>query len=115
LEFANIGPFFTSAKVVHYGKVPELDPTNPDHSNGTLFFCKRGDWSNEEEIRVLKPRHSSCKEKIDPLWLTRLILGWKMVETDKQLIQKWAKGRLPELKIVNAIYDPMDQALKIAD
>jgi hypothetical protein len=115
LEFANFGPFFTSAKVVHYGEAPELDPTNPEHMDGRWFFCKRGDWSNEEEIRVLKPRHSSCKERIDPLWLTRLILGWEMAEADKQRIRKWAKDRSPELKVVNAIYDPMGQVLRIAD
>jgi hypothetical protein len=38
-----------------------------------------------------------------------------MVEADKQRIRKWAKERLPDLKIVNAIYDPMDQALRIVD
>jgi hypothetical protein len=38
-----------------------------------------------------------------------------MAEADKQRIRKWAKDRLPELKVVNAIYDPMDQVLKIAD
>jgi hypothetical protein len=38
-----------------------------------------------------------------------------MAEAYKQQIRKWAKERLPELKVVSAIYDPMDQALKIAD
>ncbi|MGO9436082.1 MAG: DUF2971 domain-containing protein [Terracidiphilus sp.] len=115
LEFANIGPFFTSAKVVRYGEAPEIDPTNPEHGDGRWFFIKREVWSNEEEVRVLIPRHSSCKAKIDPKCLTRLILGWKMTEANKQRIQKWAKERLPELKVVSAVYDPMDQALKIAD
>jgi hypothetical protein len=115
LEFANFGPFFTSAKVVRYGEAPEIDPTNREHMDGRWFFCKREVWSNEEEVRILVPRHSSCKVQIDPPWLTRLILGWQMAETDKQQIRKWATERLPELKVVSAIYDPMDQALKIAD
>jgi len=115
LEFANIGPFFTSAKVVRYGEALEVDPTNREHMNGWWFFCKREVWSNEEEVRVLIPRHSSSKCQIDPSWLTRLILGWKMAEADKLRIRKWAKDRLPELKVVNAIYDPMDQVLKITD
>ncbi len=115
LEFANIGPFFTSAKIVRYGEAPELDPTNREHMDGRWFFCKREVWSNEEEVRVLIPRHSSCKVQIDPLWLTRLILGWKMAEDDKQRIRKWANERLPELKVVSAIYDQVDQTLKIAD
>ena len=115
LEFANIGPFFTSAKVVRYGEALEIDPTNPEHMDGRWFFCKREVWSNEEEVRVLTPRHSNCKVQIEPLWVTRLILGWKMAEADGKRIRKWAKDRLPELKVVRAIYDPMDQALKIAD
>ncbi|MGD1064591.1 MAG: DUF2971 domain-containing protein [Terracidiphilus sp.] len=115
LEFANVGPFFTSAKVVRYGEAPELDPTNRGDMDGRWFFCKREVWSNEEEVRVLIPRRSSCKFQIDPSWLTRLILGWKMAEADKQRIRGWAKGRLPELKVVSAVYDPADQTLKIAD
>jgi hypothetical protein len=115
LQFANIGPFFTSAKVVRYGEAPEIDPTNREHMDGRWFFCKREVWSNEEEVRILVPRHSSCKEQIDPSWLTRLILGWKMAEADEQRIRKWAKERFPELKVVRAIYDPLDQALKIAN
>jgi hypothetical protein len=114
LEFANIGSFFTSAKVVRYGEAPELDLTNREHMDGRWFFCKREVWSNEEEVRVLIPRHSRCKVQIDPSCLTRLILGWKMADGDKQLIRKWAKERLPELKVVSAIYDPADQALRIA-
>jgi hypothetical protein len=38
-----------------------------------------------------------------------------MAEADKQRIRGWAKGRLPELKVVSAVYDPADQTLKIAD
>jgi hypothetical protein len=115
LEFANVGPFFTSAKVVRYGEAPEIDPTNPEHLDGRWFFCKREFWSNEEEVRVLRPRKSSCKFQIDPSWLTRIILGKDMAEADKQKIRQWAKDRIPELKVVSAIYDPLDQALKIPD
>jgi hypothetical protein len=114
LEFANIGPFFTSAKVVRYGEAPEIDPTNREHMDGRWFFCKREVWSNEDEVRVLIPRKSNCKEQIDPSCLTRIILGKEMAEADKEQIRKWAKERLPELTVVSAIYDPMDQALKIA-
>ena len=115
LEFANVGPFFSSAKVVRYGEAPEIDPTNPEHMDGRWFFCKREVWSNEEEVRVLIQRHSNCRVQIDPSWLTRLILGWKMAEADKHRIRKWAKKRLPELKVVSAIYDQVNQTLEIAD
>jgi len=115
LEFANTGPFFKSAKIVRYGEAPEIDPMNPEHLDGWWFFCKREDWSNEEEVRVLIPRHSSCKVQIDPAWLTRLILGWKMTEANRQRIRQWAKDRLPELEVVSAVYDPVGQALRITD
>jgi len=115
LEFANVGPFFTSAKVVSYGKAPEINPTNGEDMEGRHFFCKREVWSHEEEVRILGRRHSSCKVQIDPSWLTRLILGRKMAPADQQLIRKWAKERSPELKVVSAIYDRVDQALRIAD
>ena len=115
LEFANIGPFFTSAKIVRYGEAPEIDPTNREHMDGRWFFCKREVWSNEEEVRILIQRHSSCKVQIGPSWLTRLILGWEMADADKQRIRKWAKERFPELKVVSAFYDQVGQALKIAD
>lgn len=115
LEFANTGPFFTSAKVVRYGEPPEIDPTSLEHMDGRWFFCKRDFWSNEEEVRVLRPRHSSSKIQIDPLWLTRLILGWKMADADRQRIRRWAKERLPELKVLSTLYDPVDQALRIVE
>lgn len=31
----------------------------------------------------------------DPRWLTRIILGWKMPESDRAQIRQWAKHREP--------------------
>jgi len=115
LEFANRGPFFECAKEVSYENSVEFDISNPEHRNGYWFFCKNREWSNEEEIRVLVPRKSECNVQIDPSWLTRIILGWKMAEADRKQIQAWAKQRSPELKVTHAIYDELDQVLRTAD
>jgi len=114
LEFANVGPFFSNAKEVSYGESVEVDISNLDDLNGYWFFCKGLDWSNEEEIRVLAARRSDSILKIDPLWLTRVVLGWKMPQAERSQIREWAKQRSPELKVVDAAYDELDQVLKVA-
>jgi hypothetical protein len=75
LEFVNEGPLFENAKDVVYGDAVQIDVTNQEHLNGFWFFCKRSEWSNEEEVRLLLPRGKGSKVKIDPRWLTRLIVG----------------------------------------
>jgi hypothetical protein len=115
LEFANVGPFFSSAKEVRYGEPVGIDFTNSEHLDGRWFFCKNAEWSNEEEVRVLIPRGSECMKLIDPSWTTRLILGWKMVQADQGQIRQWAKERSPELKVVSAVYGEVDHVLRIAN
>jgi hypothetical protein len=58
----------------------KMDVNNPDHTNGFWFFCKRPEWSNEEEVRLVLPRGNGSKVKIDPRWLKRLILGKSLSE-----------------------------------
>jgi hypothetical protein len=113
LEFANAGSFFSMAMEVSYGQSLEMDISNPDHLNGYWFFCKNHEWSNEEEVRVLISRKSHPILKIDPSWLTRVILGWKMPEEERSQIRAWAKQRSPELMVVAASYDELDQTLKL--
>jgi hypothetical protein len=113
LEFANDGPFLGCAKEVVYGNPVEMDISNPDHRNGYWFFCKRSEWSNEEEVRILVQRFSDCKLPIDPNWLTRVILGWKMSKANQSQIREWAEQRSPELKVVSAYYDELNQALRV--
>jgi len=113
LEFANVGPFFGLAKEVSYGDPVELDFAIREHMDGRWFFRKTEDWKSEEEVRVLVPRRSACKTDIDPTWLTRLILGWKMADADRQQIREWARQRSPELMVVNASWDELDQVLRI--
>ena len=112
LEFANNGDFFSCAKEVVYCKAVQLDLNSPD-LNGYWFFCKSEEWSNEEEIRVVVGRGGDSKVQINPAVLTRLILGWKMSEEDRNVIRAWAKQRNPELNVVSAYFDPLDQQLKL--
>jgi hypothetical protein len=97
LEFANTGSFFGSAREVSYGQPAELDITIREHMDGRWFFRKTEDWRTEEEVRVLVPRRSSCKTEIDPSWLTRLIIGWKMAESDRRELREWGKRGQPDL------------------
>lgn len=111
LEFANEGPLFQYAMEVTYDASVQMDITNPEHRNGYWFFCKKPEWSNEEEFRLVLPRHSGSKVKIDPRWLTRVILGKDMSEENRNVIRKWAEERQPRLVVATAYYDEPDQAL----
>jgi len=75
------------------------------------IFCKKREWRTEEEIRVFFM--GECKVKIDPRLLTRIILGRKMKDQDRAQIRKWAKEREPELRVVSAYYDKLDQSLQL--
>jgi hypothetical protein len=44
-----------------------------------------------------------------------VILGWKMPGAERCQIREWAKQRSPELTVVDASYDELDQILKIAN
>jgi len=115
LEFANVGLFFGSARDVAYGDPIEIDITARENLDGRWFFRKTLDWSNEEEIRILVPRRSAPIKMIDPAWLTRIILGWKMPNADRKMIREWAVQRSPELKVVTASYDEFKQTLRVED
>jgi hypothetical protein len=115
LEFANVGPFFGTAFEVTYGDSAPLHLANRENMDGRWFARKTREWSGEEEIRVLVPRHSPAETKIEPEWLTRLILGWKMPKADRAEIRALAKQRSPELKVVEASWDCLDHVLKIGN
>ena len=111
LEFVNDGPLFERAMDVKYDDSVQVDITNPDQRNGYWFFCKRTEWSNEGEVRLVLPRGKGSKVKIDPHWLTRIILGKNMSEENQRVIRKWAEERQPRLAIANAYYDEPEQVL----
>jgi hypothetical protein len=113
LEFVNEGPLFEHALEVIYGDSIQMDVTNPDHRRGYWFYCKRQDWSNEEEVRLVLRRGQESKVKIEPKWLSRIVLGWHMSKEHETAIREWAKQRTPELAVARAHYDEVDQAIKL--
>ncbi|SRR6266851_4139650 len=113
LEFVSEGPLFDTARDVMYEDSLQMDVNNPDHTNGFWFFCKRPEWSNEEEVRLVLPRGNGSKVKIDPRWLKRLILGKSVSEQNEQVIRPWARQRVPDLAVVKARYDSVEQMIKL--
>lgn len=113
LEFTNEGPLFMSARDVLYSDSLQMDVNDPDQTNGFWFFRKRPEWSNEEEVRLVLPRNLGSKVKLDPRWLKRLILGEKVSEKNEQIIRTFARQRTPQLAVVKAHYDTVEQAIKL--
>jgi hypothetical protein len=113
LEFSNEGPLFCHAREVLYGDALPMDVRNPDHRSGYWFFCKRQEWSNEEEVRLIAPRKQPNWVTIDPSWLTRIVLGWHMSAEDERVVGEWAKRREPELAVAKADYDYAAQVLRL--
>lgn len=111
LEFANEGPLFEKARDVLYEDSLQMDVNNPTHTNGFWFFCKRPEWSNEEEVRLVLPRGMGSKVKLEPGWVKRLILGKDISEHNEEVIRAWARQRIPELPVVKARYDAVDQTI----
>lgn len=111
LEFANSGTFFGRAVDVQYGRAFQMDVNNPEHRKAFLFFCKRQDWSNEEEVRVIIPPGHDGTVGIDPGCLTRLILGMSIDHAKEKHLREWAQHRKPPLAVVKAYFDPVQQEL----
>ncbi len=83
------------------------------HRNGYWFFCKREEWSNEEEVRLVLPRGKGSKVKIEPHWLTLVILGKDMADAHRTLIREWANQRRPALTVADAYYDGLHQVIRL--
>lgn len=113
LELLNEGPLFETARDVLYEDSLQMDVNNRDHTNGFWFFCKRPEWSNEEEVRLVLPRRMGSKVKLEPRWLKRLILGKSISEHNEQIIRAWSRQRMPDLPVVKARYDAVDQKLTL--
>src|SRR5258708_973202 len=113
LEFVNEGEFFERAVEVIYGESIPMDVTNPEQRRAYFLYCKREEWSNEEEVRVVVLRGGRSTVKIDPRWLTLVILGMKITEAHEKSIRGWAKQRKPELAVVKAHFDELHQTLSL--
>lgn len=115
LEFANAGLFAAEyTREVEYVDAVTVNPTD-ESELGKFYFRKRRDWSNEEEVRVLSPRNVSPIVTIDPVLLTRIILGKDMTLDLRAQITQWAQERNPHLAVQRAEYDPSTQALRLVE
>jgi hypothetical protein len=115
LEFANSGAFFSKAIEINYENSIELDLSRPDHRRAFWLFCKKREYSYEEEVRVLVPRWSDGKVQIDSGCLRRVILGRNMPDSDRATIREWARQRSPELNVATAAYDELEQTIRLVD
>jgi hypothetical protein len=114
LEFANEGPLFEHVMEVVYGEYAPFDVNNSDKSAEFLVY-KRPEWSNEEEVRLIRARGSGPQVKIDPRWLTRIILGRNMSPDRELQIRQWTKQRDAPLLIVRAHFDELHQEIRVRD
>jgi hypothetical protein len=114
LEFANEGPLFEHVMEVVYGEYAPFDVNNSDKSAEFLVY-KRPEWSNEEELRLIRARGSGPQVKIDPRWLTRIILGRNMSPDRELQIRQWTKQRDGPLLIVRAHFDELHQEIRVRD
>lgn len=114
LEFANVGQLFgCHVFEVIYGEHARFDLTDPKSRSANFLVCKRSEWSNEEEVRLIATRDCSALVSIDPRWLTRIILGKNMSTENEGQVRQWAKQRDPELIVVNAYFDELRQEIRL--
>lgn len=113
MEFSNTGPLFENAVEVIYREIIPMDVTNPEHRKGYFLYCKRPEWLTEEEVRLISLPHEPSTVKIDPSWLTRIILGKDISDANASLIHQWAQRRTPPLTVVKAYYDELSQELRL--
>jgi Protein of unknown function (DUF2971) len=115
LEFSNEGPLFAEHTMeVHYEDYAPFDVLNLETRDARFLVHKRPEWSNEEEVRLIRARDSDPPEtRIDPRWLTRIILGKNMKEENRRQIREWAKLRQPELVVAQARFDGLRQELRL--
>lgn len=115
LEFGNEGPLFQNTNEVVYGEYAPFNLNDSKNRDAKFLVCKRAEWSNEEEVRLIRARGSGPQVIIEPQWLTRIILGKNMSPENKRQIREWAKLRLPELTVVQALFDELHQQLRLEE
>jgi hypothetical protein len=88
---------FEQAKEVIYGESVAMDVTNPEHGGGYFLFMKRPQWSNEEEVQLVRPRtkHNVPGVIIQPEWLTRIILGRNISQENERPGRRAGSSGLP--------------------
>lgn len=68
-----------------------------------IFLRKSECWSYEEEYRILKQTNASFAGKMNPGFVTRLILGCAMNDATKQQWFAWIKEKAPSITVANAV------------
>ncbi|HKV62869.1 MAG TPA: DUF2971 domain-containing protein [Candidatus Acidoferrum sp.] len=116
LEFANEGPLFGEHVMeVVYGEYEPFDVNDSKNRSAAFLVSKRPEWSNEEEVRLIRARGAARRVSIDPRWFTRIILGKNMSPANQKQIREWAKERDPELLVVNAYFDELHQEIRLKE
>lgn len=114
LEFLNEGLLFADhAFEVIYGDYIPFDVNVVETRKPVFLVHKRPEWSNEEEIRIIRKAGAEPFVKIEPQWLTRIILGKNMSQENQKQILEWATQRSPKLLIVNAYFDELHQEIRL--
>lgn len=116
LEFANEGPLFGEHLMeIVYGEYALFDVNDSENRSAGFLVSKRPEWSNEEEVRLISARGTGPLVKIEPQWLTRIILGRNMSPENQKQIHEWAKKRDPQLVVVNAHFDELHQEIRLKE
>jgi hypothetical protein len=114
LEFVNEGELFKPHTVeVRYEEIVPMDVTDPAQRSAYFLACKKPEWSNEEEVRLVRARGGASMVLIKPEWLSRIVLGEKISPENEKAIRGFCKQRQPELVVMRAYFDPLDQAVKL--
>lgn len=113
LEFKNSGLFSRAYEVYYSDEEITQDFTNLNKVNGYFFFCKKSEWSNEEEVRIVTSSSMPNPMPFDPTLLSRVILGYKISTEDKSQIVQWTKKRSIPLPIAQSRYDEFNHALEL--
>jgi hypothetical protein len=116
LEFLHEGPLFGEHVLeVIYGEYAPFDLNDSQNRSASFLVHKRLEWSNEEEVRLIRARGSGPRVMIQPQWLTRIILGKNMPPENQKQIRESAKRRDPELLVVNAYFDELHQEIRLKE
>jgi len=113
LEFKNSGLFSNAYEVYYSDEEFTQDFTNLDGLNGYFFFCKKSEWSYEEEVRILDTSSIPNPISFDPTLLSQIILGYNISTKDKSQIIQWTKKRSVPLPVAQSHYNEFNHALEL--
>lgn len=122
LIFSADNEFFGSAiKVEYQDKYPTLDVTDDDLTNS--FLVKFSDWSYEKEFRLVsaEPNFQDAlpvknkKWEFSPDMLIGVIYGYRMIDTDRRLLESLCSKYPIKLQEKKAVLNEDKFLMKIID